>query len=479
MAEQAKTKTIATLQGMREAAAQKLTEAEELQAGIDAEDRAWTEEEEAHYNDLVSEASDLKKDYEFEQRRMQTEARRQAAASVRQDFNSIPTPQDVLTRGVNARVTRMKANWTEDPQWEFRGHGDFAMAVYQQAVNGMVDDRLSRILGFQAAMDHNTPQTGGFLMPPVFNRNIYTHMMGSRINLMAMCDLYPIIGAISIEFTANAETSRVPGSRWGGISSAWVEDGTAMTDSQPKVRNLELRPRQLATFVKVNNTLLQNADTLEAYLDRAAVDDQIQTINNAILRGDGVAKPKGFFTGSSGGSFVSIAKESGQAANTIVDDNVHKMWARCLDEENAIWLINRDAVPELDALAATGVSGTIPVMLANVNGYPTMAVPGPQMLKGRPTRRLEQCATLGTQGDIVLANMSGYAMAYRARGDAGTVDGEPGIQKDMSMHLEFDKNRICFRYIIAVNGEAWLQTAITPEQGTSVLSHFIVLDTRA
>lgn len=479
MTDQPKARTIATLQDMRAAAADKLTQAEELQAAIEAQDRAWTDEEESQYNALVAEASDLKKEYEFEQRRQQTEARRSAADAVRRDFNSIPTPQDAFNRGAASRVTRMKANWVEDPMWLFRGHGDFAMAIYKRDVQGIQDERLSQIAAYQAAMDHNVPQTGGFLMPPTFNRTIYNHMMGSRANLMALCDLYPIMGSRSIEMTANAETSRVAGSRWGGITSAWVEDGTAMTDSTAKVRNLELRPRQLATFVKVNNTLLENADTLEAFLDKAAVDDQIQTINNAILRGDGVAKPKGFFTGTAGGSFVSVAKETSQAAATIVDDNVHKMYARCLDEEMAVWLVNRDAVPELEAMAATGISGTIPVMLANVNGYPTMAVQGPRTLKGLRILRLEQCATLGTQGDIFLANMSGYALAYRARGGAGAVEGEPGIQKDMSMHLEFDKNRSCFRYIIALDGQAWLQTAITPENGVSTLSHFIALDTRS
>lgn len=465
-----------SLQDMRTAAAEKLTEAEELQAAIDSENREWTAEEEIRHGQLLAEATDLKNAYENEQRRMQTEARRQAAAAIRQDFNAIPTPQDVLTRPAVARVTHLKANWAEDPQWGFRGHGDFALAVYAQAMNGKADERLDRIAQYQAALDHNVPQSGGMLLPPAHNTNIYNHMMGARTNLMALCDRYPLTGNLTIELTANAETSRVTGSRWGGVQSYWVEDGTAMTESQPKVRNLELRPRQLATLVKVTNTLLQNASALEAFLDQAAVDDQIQTINNAIMRGDGVGKPKGFLNS---GSLVTITAEAAQPAATIVQQNVLKMWARCLDEEMAIWLVNRDAVPQVNAIAASGSSGTIPVMLATQANWPTMMVPGPMMLQGRPIRRVEQASTLGTIGDIILANMSGYALAFRARGDGGSVDGEPAIQKDMSMHLEFDKNRTAFRYIIAVDGQTWLQSAITPEQGSSTLSHFVVIATRA
>lgn len=240
---------------------------------------------------------------------------------------------------------------------------------------------------------------------------------------------------------------------------------------------LELRPRQLATLVKVTNTLLNNAAALEAFLDQAAVDDQIQTINNAIMRGDGVAKPKGFLNS---GCLVTISKEGSQAAATIVQQNVLKMDSRLLDDEDpsCIWLLNRDASPQVNAIAASGASGTIPVMLATQDGWPTMTVKPPTMLLNKPMRRIEQCSTLGTIGDLVLACMSGYALAYRARAE-GAVDGEPAIQKDMSMHLEFDKNRTAFRYIIAVDGQTWLQSAITPEQGSSTLSHFIVIETRS
>jgi HK97 family phage major capsid protein len=474
-----KFKVIAGLQDLRDQAATKLAEAETLQAEVESSGEDWTEEQMEQHAGLLQEAGDLQKKYDFVLKQMRTEAMRASTTAVRASFNAVPTPQDALSRGAMSRVTHMKANWAEDPQWDFKGHGDFAMAVYTAAINGVQDERLVRVLQYQAAVDHNVPQSGGFLLPPLYNTRIHSHMMGRRTNLMALCDLYPMQGHGTLEMPANAETSRVSGSRWGGVQSYWVEDGSTITDSQPKVRLLELRPRQLGTFIKVNNTMLESPMALEAYLDKAAIDDQIQTINNVILRGDGVAKPVGFLTGASGGSFVAITKEGGQAAATIVDDNVHKMWARVLDEENSIWLVNRDAVPELEAMAATGISGTIPVMLATVNGYPTMAVQGPQTLKGRPIRRLEQCSTLGTVGDLILANMMGYALGYRARGDVGSADTEPGLTKDMSMHLEFDKNRTCFRYLIALDGESWLNTAITPENGTALLSDFVTIETRS
>lgn len=473
--EVSRTKVIGDLQGMRNAAIAELDAADEISQRAESENRLMSAEEQSQYDGHMNEANRLKALYEQEQNATAIQGARTAVSDLRNSFRNIPDPADLLTRGAMGNVRFMQENWTRDPQWGFKGMGDFALAVYARSVHGFSDERLDRIGQYQAALDHNTPQTGGILLPPAHNTSIYNHMMGARTNLMALCDRYPLTANLSIELTANAETSRVAGSRWGGVQSYWVEDGTAMTESQPKVRLLELRPRQLATMVKVTNTLLQNAAALEAFLDQAAADDQIQTINNAIMRGDGVGKPKGFLNS---GSLVTVLKEGSQAAATILQGNVLKMWSRCLDEEMAVWLVNRDAVPQVNAIAASGASGTIPVMLATQDGFPTMAVPGPMMLQGRPMRRVEQCSTLGTIGDIILANMSGYALAYRARSE-GTVDGEPAIEKAMSMHLEFDKNRTAFRYIIAVDGQTWLQSAITPEQGSNTLSHFIVTETRS
>lgn len=478
MTQRPKATAVSSLQELRVLAQQYRERAQAIHDEADTAGRDLTDAEEAEFVACIQAVEEYEAELQAGVRQDRSAGRRQLLQDMSERVQNLPDPVRALSRGPLAQVHFMTERWQKDPQWGFKSHADFAQLVFQSAVHGVTDERLSRVLQYQAVMDHNSPQNGGFLLPPQHNTTIHNAMMGRRTNLMAMCTLYPLNAAGTLELVANAETSRVSGSRWGGVQSFWTEDGTVVTDSNPKARLLELRPRQLATLIKVNNTLLANAAALEAHLDAAGIDDQIQTINGAILRGDGAAKPKGFLVGATGGSYVAISKESGQAAATIVDDNVHKMWARILDEENAVWLVNRDAVPEIEGLTANGTTGQTPVMLANANGYPTLAMPGPMMLKGRPIRRLEQCSTLGTVGDIILANMAGYVMAYRARGDGGP-DGAPGIQKEMSMHLEFDRNRTAFRYIIQVDGQAWQQTAITPENGTAVLSDFVTIETRS
>ena len=92
-------------------------------------------------------------------------------------------------------------------------------------------------------------------------------------------------------------------------------------------------------------------------------------------------------------------------------------------------------------------------------------------LFGRPVLPIEQAATLGTQGDILLCDLaSGYILAEKG-----------GIKSDMSIHVQFIYDEQTFRYILRVAGQPVRSTALTPYKGGSgsTQSHFIALDTRA
>jgi len=89
-------------------------------------------------------------------------------------------------------------------------------------------------------------------------------------------------------------------------------------------------------------------------------------------------------------------------------------------------------------------------------------------LKGRPLIPCEYCATLGTVGDIVLVDLSYYITALQG-----------GVQTASSIHLRFDYAETAFRTMTAIDGQPWLQSALTPFKGSNTLSPFISLATRA
>ena len=80
---------------------------------------------------------------------------------------------------------------------------------------------------------------------------------------------------------------------------------------------------------------------------------------------------------------------------------------------------------------------------------------------------VEYSNTLGTQGDIVLADYSQY----------GIVD-KGGIQAASSMHVAFLTDEMVFRITYRVDGEPLWNAQLTPFKGSNTLSPFVSLASR-
>src|SRR5690606_33029671 len=89
----------------------------------------------------------------------------------------------------------------------------------------------------------------------------------------------------------------------------------------------------------------------------------------AFLSGTGVGEPLGFLCSSNPAS-IAVAAESGQPADTIVLENIIKMYSRMLPSSlsRGIWVASPDTIPELLTMALSVGTGGAPVMLTNVAG---------------------------------------------------------------------------------------------------------------
>lgn len=183
-------------------------------------------------------------------------------------------------------------------------------------------------------------------------------------------------------------------------------------------------------------------------------------ISDSIVYGTGAGQPLGWFNSP---ARVSVAKESGQAADTIVADNVLKMASRLLvmPGDRPVWLANRDTLPEL----ATMTIGDQP---AWIGAGMLQNAPGGQLL-GYPVIFTEHAKTVGDQGDLQLVNPRGY---YAARRTASP-------QFASSIHLFFDYAVETFRWMFRFGGQPYLSAPMSPANGASSKSHFVVLDARA
>ena len=225
---------------------------------------------------------------------------------------------------------------------------------------------------------------------------------------------------------------------------------------------MELKLYKLIGLVYATDELLADASALEGWIMQNLPEELSFTAENAIINGTGAGQPLGILNA---GSLVSVAKETGQAATTVVAENISKMWARrWLGGRDYVWLINQDVEPELDNLAyAVGTGGQLVYMPP---GWLADAEYG--RLKGRPVIPVEYCPTLGTVGDIMLVSLREYQMI-----DKG------GIESASSIHVRFIYDETCFRFVYRIDGEPKWDAALTPFQGTNTVSPFVALASRA
>jgi len=209
-----------------------------------------------------------------------------------------------------------------------------------------------------------------------------------------------------------------------------------------------------------------DAAALEAFIRQAFVSEFGFLIDDAIYNGTGAGQPLGFLNS---GSLVSVSKEAGQRAATVVAENLVKMYSRRFASmtNNYVWLYNQNIEPQLFTMSLAVGTGGIPVYMPP--GGLSDAPYG--RILGLPAIAVEQAAALGTVGDIVLANLpNGYILAEKG-----------GIQSAMSIHVRFIYDEQVFRFVLRVDGQPVRASALTPYKGgaTATQSHFIALETRS
>ena len=163
-------------------------------------------------------------------------------------------------------------------------------------------------------------------------------------------------------------------------------------------------------------------------------------------------------------ALVSVAKESGQAADTLQAENVIKMRSRCWGYGNAIWVANHDTYVQLiqAAIVKATNAGLILVYAQS------LVEDRPDLLLGRPIFYSEHAEKLGDKGDIILVNWSQFLEGLY----------QP-LQSAESVHVRFVNHERTFKFWLRNAGAPWWRSALTPHKGANTLSPLVTLDARA
>lgn len=347
------------------------------------------------------------------------------------------------------------------PAGPFTCLGDQLMAVKNHYVDHKTDEKLYKVKALGS--NEEVLSEGGFLVQPQFAYELFSkgYANSELANRCRKLTVGPTSNGVSI-LTVD-ETSRVTGSRWGGLQHYWVAPGTAVTATKPKFGSIDMRLKKMMVVWYATDEMLSDVATLNSFGSQAIPEEMAFGVTEAIFAGTGAGQPLGI---KNAGCLVVVDKEGAQVADTVVAANVSKMWSRCWApaRKDAIWLINQDVEPQLDLLAVT----------VGLGGYPVYMPPGGLAdmpygrLKGRPVIIIEQAETVGDQGDITLAGMQQYVLE-----DKG------GVQSDMSIHVAFLTDEACFRFTYRCDGSPTWKAALTPNKGSNTLSPFVQLAVRA
>jgi len=346
----------------------------------------------------------------------------------------------------------------DSPTFGFEDASEFFTEVWRNGTPGVGsnDERL-RVLSAASGASQGSGADLGFLVPPEFSQTIWDGIHQDAQSLLADTDQYTVAGE-SLTLLANGEKSRANGSRYGGIRGYWISEAAQMTSSKPKLRQAKIEPHELAVLAYVTDKALRNGGpAVGQYVTKAAQDELMFMTGNAIINGTGVGKPLGVMKSK---AVVTQAAVSGQGAGTIVAGNIFDMYARLLSRAvvGAKWYINQDTLPQLFRLKDdNGNLIYLPAGRLTDSPFGTML--------GLPVVPIEYCQTLGTEGDIILANLGYYITGIRSG----------GVRSDSSIHVRFEYNETAFRFLTEIDGQPWLNSAITPFKGSNTQSAFVTL----
>ena len=346
----------------------------------------------------------------------------------------------------------------------FQTLGDQLMAVKSATLSQgrQTHPRLAALNMKATGMNELVGSEGGFLVETSFVNLLLKplHETGPFSSRVDRLPVGPNSNGIIVHSVD--ETNRALGSRWGGVRGYRLAEGGSKTASFPTFKISELRFKKYAVLCYATDELIQDSTALASIIQQGCSEELDFMVNDDILNGNGVAGPLGILTST---ARIVAGAEAGQLADTLVTENIFNMWARMQprSKPNATWFINTDITPQLYALALSVGTGGIPMFMlpGSLPDSPSGA------LMGRPVVETEFNATLGDQGDIVLADMSQYAMIDR------------DVDAASSIHVQFLTDETCFRFVYRVDGQPKITVPLTPYKGGgNTLSPFVTLEAR-
>lgn len=420
---------------------------EEAEGGV----RSATEDEAAHVKEMLDDAQDMKAralklmDVEKEGQdvaRLSAEGKALEIAREQNAGSAEPQPKSV-------------------PEWKWN---DFLYATWRARIEGVHDERLVRFKedapqgGAEAkVLTEGVGAAGGFLVPVEFQAQLMA-IMAEDTSIRSRCTRIPMRRR-QVDIPVLDQTGTTAGvPHWfGGMRFYWAEEATEKTETDATFRRVSLVAHKLIGYTRASDELLDDsAISLAAFLSGPlGFAGGVRWMEEwAFLNGTGAGQPLGIITAVNTPT-IAVGRA---AAGAVSYPDLANMMENFLPSGQGVWHISQSLMA--DIIQLNGPAGN-PSYIWNTNAAD--GIPG--TLLGFPVIWTEKCPRVGTAGDVVLADWRYYLLGDR---QATTVES-----------TKFDRwayDETSWRVVHRVDGQPWMSTPLTYQDGTTQVSPFVILD---
>lgn len=424
-----------TLQELRERRANAVADMRALLDAAGAESRDLTDDEQEKFAALETEAAQL------------------AASITRlQNLEAHEADLDEPAASHAAAVRGAPGRSAAPAKKEFEALGEFMAAVRfnpnDQRLAGLFHD------GVNAADDMSMGDgaSGGFAVP--------TQFVGEVLQVPATEGIVrPRARVIPAGSPPDSEV-RMPSldqsnaeNIYGGVEVSWIEEGNEKPKTDAKLRDILIKPKEVAAHLVVTDKLLRNWQAAGVLLGGLLSGAIRGSEDAAFLNGNGVGKPLGAVNA---GATIAVNRTT---ADTVVYADLLAMDEKLIVGAVApVWVCSKRVVTKLRLMQDP----------AGQYIWQDSARPGePATLLGYPVLVTDRLPTLGNKGDLVLADFMHYLIK----------DGS-GIFVSASEHVHFTNNKTVIKAFWNVDGQPWMHAPVKREDG-QLQSPFVLLDVTA
>lgn len=319
----------------------------------------------------------------------------------------------------------------------------------------LAGNRLAAVAKAATGSSELVDADGGFLVQQDFMTQLDRRAVDSGI-LASRVDTREVAGN-GLKWNELDDYDRRKGNH--AVTTYWLEEAGTKTASKPTFIRRSMELEKLIGMYYSTDELLEDAPALAGEVSQWFGEEFGFQLDDAIYDGTGGGKPRGILQSN---ALVSVAKETSQTADTVVAENVVKMFARMPARylAGAAWIVNQDVLPQLPLMKISDQPVYLP---------PNGLIDAPAgMLLGKPIIVSEHAKTVGDKGDIMFANLAQYKLIRKG-----------GIKGASSIHVRFVNDETAFRWVMRTNGDTKWSKSMTPTNGSNNLSPFVSLDARA